>query len=100
MPKVLSITNFILWLFWETRIEIDACFYWPCFAKNVQECKDLPPPAPNSPYGRECVCEEGFENYVEGQGCSDVSVCESNLFNEITHYFSVVITFKGMFYFE
>ena len=60
-------------VFWE----IDACVTHPCFGSHVDSCYDLDPPAGAGIRGRECICEDGFENYLESSGCVNVNVCKS-----------------------
>jgi len=41
-----------------TCTDIDACVNFPCGVNAF--CEDLPPPAPDSPEGRECSCPHGY----------------------------------------
>ena len=47
--------------------DIDACISFPC-SVDALACVDLPPPAPNSPFGRQCLaCRQGFSG--DGNFC-------------------------------
>ncbi len=56
-------------------IQDDACILYPCAASAT--CLDLAPPAPNSPVGRNCNCNVGYEGdgEITGTGCAPVNAC-------------------------
>eukprot|EP00993_Chasmostoma_nieuportense_P004016 NODE_46_length_3754_cov_28.788530_g42_i0.p1 GENE.NODE_46_length_3754_cov_28.788530_g42_i0~~NODE_46_length_3754_cov_28.788530_g42_i0.p1 ORF type:complete len:1190 (-),score=215.05 NODE_46_length_3754_cov_28.788530_g42_i0:177-3746(-) len=52
--------------------EVDACLEFPCAAHA--ECYDKAGPL-NSEQGRDCVCQAGFEEYDELNGCRATETC-------------------------
>jgi hypothetical protein len=46
-----------------------------CTDGHVSACEDLPAPAPNSPNGRICHCDIGYQHYQEDGGCVNIDVC-------------------------
>lgn len=65
------------WLASPLCADIPVCPDYPCAPDSVSvECAEISGGATNDTSGRTCNCKPGYDNYVEGIGCSGETCCD------------------------